>query len=361
MAHGTEVPRHASARWIAAAFALLAPGAAAADRVTVKGVVLEGTVDSITPKRVVMRTIYGKGKLAIAVRDLEAIETEAPFHVFHGDDVDAVGRVVGVSTEGIRLDTGGAEPADVPFEEIDASRRDPGPDAGFLERARLQLVYWRGSFDLALSAALATDDTLALGTGFGLSRERGPSRLRIESRYRLALQGLDGESTEATQNEVLGRIRQEFDLTPRVFAFGAADAEYDQIEDLAIRTVPRLGLGYVLYRSEGARIAVDGGGGYVYQRFFGGETERYPTAAFGAESDLRLPLAGARWRTRFDYTPSLTSWTDDYLLRSESSLLVPVASSLSFKASVIDLYNSAPAQDIEKNNLSTLVGLSFGF
>jgi putative salt-induced outer membrane protein YdiY len=212
-----------------------------------------------------------------------------------------------------------------------------------------------------VSAALATDDTLALGAGFGLFRERGPSRLRIEAGYRLATQKLDGEPSETTQNEVRGLVRQELDLTPRLFAFGSADAEYDEVEELTIRTVPKLGLGYVLFHSESVRIAADVGGGYVYQRYFGGDTEHYPAAAFGAESDVKLPLAGATWRTRLDYTPSLVHWGEDWLLRGETSLLVPIARSLSFKASLLDLYNNSAAEGTDENSFSTLVGLSLGF
>src|SRR5262245_16489023 len=346
---------------IAAALALLVPGGAAADRVTVKGVTLEGTVKAVSAKEVLMNTVYGKGELAIAVGDVEAIETEAPFHVFHGHDVDTLGRVVGVSKEAILLETGGAGPTEVPFADVYTTRRDPGPDADFLQRTAVDLAYWRGNFDLAFSAAVATDDTLALGTGFGLHRERGPSRLGIEGRYRLATQKLRGQSSETTQNEAYGLIRQEYDLTPRIFVFGAADAEYDEIEELTIRTIPRAGLGYVLYKSEDVRLAAEAGGGYVYQRFFGGDTTNYPTAVFGAESDVKLPVAGATWHTRVDYTPSLTHWADDWLLRGETTLLVPLASSISFKTSLIDVYNSSPAADTDKNSFSTLVGHSLGF
>jgi putative salt-induced outer membrane protein YdiY len=308
-----------------------------------------------------MTTVYGKGQLAIAVADVEAIETDAPFHVFHGDDLDTLGRVVGVSPDAIRVDAGGPAPTEVPFSTVYTTRRDPGADANLLERTGVELAYWTGNLDLAFSAALATDDTLALGAGFGLFRERGPSRLRIEAAYRLATQKLDGESSETTQNEVRGLLRQELDLTPRIFAFAQADAEYDEIEELTIRTVPKLGLGYVLFESEAVRLAVDAGGGYVYQRYFGGDTEHYPAAAFGAESNVKLPLAGATWRTRIDYTPSLTHWADEWLLRGESSLLVPLASSLSFKASILDLYNAAPAEGTDENSFSTLLGLSLGF
>jgi len=52
---------------------------------------------------------------------------------------------------------------------------------------------------------------------------------------------------------------------------------------------------------------------------------------------------------------------DDFLLRGETSLLVPLISKLSFKVSLVDLYDSSPADDTQKNSLATLVGLSLGF
>lgn len=331
-----------------------------ADRVTVKGTVLEGTVKSVTSKSVVLETVYGKGDLVIAIEDVQAISTDAPFHVFHADDVDTLGPVVGLTPETIRIDAGG-RPTDVAFSEVYGTKRDPGADGDFFERMAVDLAYWTSSLDLALASTLSTTDTLAFGIGLGAFREKGPSRLRLQSGWRYGTQKQHGESEETTENEIRGLVRQEYDLTEHLFAFGSADAEYDSIEHLSIRSTPKLGLGYEIYESKTLRIAVDAGGAYVFQRFFGGDTESYPAVAFGGESDWKLPWAGAVWRTRLDYVPSLTSWVDEYLLRGETGLLLPISNRLSFKASVVDLYNAAPSDDSDRNSLTSQVGLSLGF
>src|SRR5574339_243047 len=82
---------------------LLVPSLASADRVTVKGTVLEGTVKSISAKEVVMETVYGKGTLTIPTADVSAIETAAPFHVFRADDGVEHGPVVGITPEAVSL------------------------------------------------------------------------------------------------------------------------------------------------------------------------------------------------------------------------------------------------------------------
>jgi putative salt-induced outer membrane protein YdiY len=345
------------------------PDVGRADRVTVKGTVLEGTVKSVGAKTVLFETVYGKGDLSIALEDVEAIETEGDFHVFHGDDEHTVGRVVGMDPEAIRIARPDGE-VDIPHAEVWDAARDPGPDAALLERLPVELPYWSGNVDLAFAATQATTETTALATGFGLRRERGPSRLRLEASFQRATtrEAEDDDTTpedesdeEKTADELRGFLRQEYDLDTRWFAFGSLEAEHDGIEELQYRVIPKAGLGYVVHESETARFALDAGGAFVYERFYDDSSNSYPAVAFGAESELKLPFAGATWRSRLDYTPSITDWMDDYQLRGETALLVPMTEGLSLKASVVDLYNSSPSDDTQSNSLSTLLGLSLGF
>jgi hypothetical protein len=342
-----------------AACTTLATGAAA-DRVVVKGVALEGTVKSITADAVVMETIYGKGELSIAVADVESIETETPFHVLYGDDVRTTGRVVGVTSEVIRVEDGGS-PVEVAFAEVHVTRRDPGPEANWLRRVPVEHPYWSGNFDLSFAATQATDDTLSLATALGIVRERRPHHTRMGVTYLLGWQKSQGESSDTTANELRGFLRHEYDFAKRWFLFGAVDGEYDEIEHLSLRSVPKLGVGYRILEREHAWLTVDASGAYVFERFFGGETNHYPGLGLGAEWNWKLPFNDAVWHSRLDYTPSFEDFLGDYLLRFETSLLIPMWQALSFKLSLVDVYDSTPAEDADENTLSTLLGLSYGF
>jgi len=99
----------------------------------------------------------------------------------------------------------------------------------------------------------------------------------------------------------------------------------------------------------------------LYERFYDDTLNNYLALAFGAESDVKLPFLGASWHSRADYLPSVTNWTDDYRLRGETGLLIPLMEQLSLKASVVDEYNSQPEEDTSANSLTTLMGLSLGF
>lgn len=335
-------------------------GAAGADRVVVKGVALEGTVESISRREVVMTTVYGSGTLTIPLEDVDSLETDTAFHVVHGDDLRTVGPVTGITPEALRV----AEPSgavEVPLGEIYIALRDPGPDANVLERMDIELPYWNGNFDLAFSATQATDDTLSFATALGITRSRGPHRTALRVHYKLGTEQTKGQEEDTTVNEIYGKIRHEYDFADRWFAFGKVDGEYDEIESLSFRTVPTLGVGYEVYRSEKAWFNVDTGFTWVYERFFGGDKNDYPGVTFGAESDWKLPFGGAVWHNRVDYTPSFEDWIGDYLIRAETSFVMPLWAALSFKVSVMDAYDSTPSQGNDENSLSTLVGVSYGF
>jgi len=352
-------------------FALLlcAPSLAAADRVTVKGTVLEGTVKSISAKEVVMETVYGKGTLTLATEDVTALETDAPFHVYKADDGTEVGPLVGVTPEAVTLARRDGTRVAIPFEDVQAAPRDPGPEASWLARRPVDNPWWSGTVDLSWASFDAATHTTALAAGFGVRRERGPDRTRFTASYLRATTrededdpgtpDVDESDKEITGDELRGFLRHEHDLTARVFGFGSLEAEHDGIENLAVRLIPKLGAGYKVVKTESILFSVDAGFAYVYQRYFGGDTESFPALAFGAESDWKLPWLGASWRTRLDYLPSIADPMEDYRLRAETALLIPIVEQLSLRASVVDEYNSQPADEAVANSLTTLLGLSF--
>ncbi|MGH7287993.1 MAG: DUF481 domain-containing protein, partial [Myxococcota bacterium] len=221
--------------------------------------------------------------------------------------------------------------------------------------------------DLSFAATQSTVNTTALATGLGLRRERGPSRFRFDASYIRATTHdeeddpdtpEDETDEEITADQLRGVLRQEYDLTSRIFALGSFEAEHDGVESLSYRLIPKLGAGYKIVNTEAIYLAVDTGPAYVYERFYDDSLNNYLALAFGAESDVKLPFLGASWQTRADYLPSVSNWTDDYRLRGETALVVPIYQQLAFKASLVDEYNSQPEEDTSANSLTTLLGLS---
>ena len=168
------------------------------------------------------------------------------------------------------------------------------------------------------------------------------------------------EPQNTIENEVRGMLRGEYDVTKRLFVFASATGEYDEIESLSVRTVPKGGLGYRIWASPSGFLTGDVGFSYVYQRFFGGETEDYPAVSFGSEAEYKLPY-GAKFTARGEYLPAVTEPTTNYLLRGSADLSVPMLSWLAFKFTAFDEYNNQPAEDAKRNKLTLTAGISLLF
>ncbi|HEV7733938.1 MAG TPA: DUF481 domain-containing protein [Candidatus Binatia bacterium] len=341
------------------AITLLVLATAHADEITVKGDTLKGTVTKVTPETIEFETVYGKGALTIDIADIERVTTDDAQHVFHGDD-ETVGRIVGIESGVLLIGDTPESATRVELASIHSTLPDPVVQKSVLGKLKRRFRYWSGNLDLGFAATQSTVDTTDVGGAFRAERKKAPTRLLLTGDWRYGTQKKRSEERSTLTDQVLGLVRGEYDLTERWFAYGQGDAEYDGIERLSLRAVPQAGVGYRVFKTKDSFVALTGGGGYVYERFFGGDTNDYVTVIFGGEAEIALPY-DAVFRASAGYLPSVSDWANDYLLRSGASLTVPVWEWIAFKASVTDDYDSTPAPDTTRNTLTTLVGLSLLF
>jgi hypothetical protein len=359
-----SAPRTLSIRtaFTLAALALGLSSAARADRVVVKGTALEGTVVSMNSKVVAFKTIYGDGTLTLKLADVTAIETDGVFHVYHGD-AKASGRAIAVAGDTLTVGDAPSTGEPVVIAAIVAVQNERPGEGGVFDRLELAWPYWSGNFDLSLNYVDSTVNSTNFATGFALRREKAPTRFLIGASYYRSTSedSLGDDQGNTLANELRGFTRLEYDLAPRLFAFGSLEGEHDGVERLSVRAVPKAGLGYKLWeRPEKSHFAVDLGGAWVYERFFGGIDDDYFAVAFGAQWTYELPHS-ALWTARVDYLPSVSDWVEDYLLRGETSLLFPLTEHFAFKTTLVNLYDPTPAEGTESNSFQTLVGVSVLF
>jgi len=332
-----------------------APGLA--DEVTVKGTVLRGTVLGVTSDTMELETEYGKGNLKVPLEDVEAVVTEGHYTVLHGEDGRTRGRLLGTVDQHLLVGEDPDSASRIAAATIIMGRQDEDADTTMVEAMRSYWRYWHGNLDFGLGLRQATTDTFNMNFGFKADRKKAPTRLIFESTYSLGTEKAEGLPERTLDNELKGLARGEYDLTERWYSFASVDGEYDEIERLSIRSVPKAGVGYRIFKSETATVSLETGGAYTYQRYFGGVTEDFPSVVFGGTAEAKLPY-GAAFTWRADYLPSLLNWTEDYLIRTSASLSVPIVGFLAFKATVANEYNNMPAAGAVRNDLSALVGLS---
>lgn len=349
---------HRLASLLAFACGALLAAPALADKVTVKGATLEGTVLSVNSKTVSMKTVYGDGTLTFKLADVTRIETDGRFRVYHGEELTEASAI---TVDGDTLQVDGTV---VPAGSLHAVQNTaPGEEISLMDRIALLYPFWSGNFDLAFNYTDSTVNSLALATGLTLRRNKAPTRFLLGFSYLRSTSEDEFGDDEGNVllNEARAFTRFEYDFAPRWFAFGAGEIEHDSVERVAFRGIPRAGIGYKVWEvPEQAYFSVDAGAAWVYERFFGGERNDYFSLALGAETRHELDN-GWIWFARVDYLPSVEDWANDFLLRGETSLVFPLTDHFALKTSLVDLYDATPAEGAESNTLQTLVGVSVLF
>ena len=342
-----------------AAAALPVSIASAADVFT-KDKDLEGSVVGVTAEGVEFETIYGKGTIVIPWADVQHIRSDKEFLILNAESDTVVGRIWGMEDGQLLVGESFETVTSIPVEQILRSITRQQYDTSRLDRLRVRYRYWTANFDLAFGFTDATTDTTFLSTALELRREKKPFDFFFGGYYFFQTSKESGESRVTDKNRLLGRTRLDRDLSDRTFAFGQLTAEYDEIQNLSLRTDPVVGVGYRFVDREKLTISGRSGPGYVYQRYFGGDTENYFTILFGGDLEADLPY-GSKFRWGAEYLPEVSDWQGNYLIRTFANWTMPIIGWLDFKIAIINTYNKRPADDTERNTFTTTAGLSFRF
>lgn len=334
--------------------------AAQADQITAKGDTLNGKLISMGDGGLVFETAYAKDKLAIKYEDVTDIRTDGPVQLLHGEDGETIGRMLGMENGNLLVGTDAASAT--PIELSSVTLGTPTDGVRWTDRMRSNFRYWHGSFDFGFGLTRSRIDDTILTLGFSLARKKAPTRffLDVLGAYGKSesdevnlvkdAQGrvirIDEVTTETrSRDNLLGRARGEYDLTKQLYVFGAGSAEYDGIQRISIRGIPKAGLGYRIWETKTDIFQVEAGGAWVYEKFFGGDDNNFWAVAFGSFLDTGL-WYGSRFTWRMDYLPAIDDWLGDYIVRNELALLIPLFDPFKLKLAFLDEYNSTPASEV---------------
>ncbi len=341
-------------------FALCLATNALAAEIVVKGQELEGSVVGFTAEGVAFETVYGKGAIVIPWADAERLKSEKEFVILYGEEELAIGRAWGLKDGKLLVGESPEKATQIPVDQIYRSLTRDKYETSRLEALRVNYRYWGANFDLAFAYTDATTETNAFAVGMEFERKKQPTELFLGAYYRYATTQTQGEERIKNEDRLFGRGRLDYTISDRLFTFGAVSAERDEIQQIRFRTDPNVGLGYRFVKRENLIISGRTGPGYVYQKYFDGQTNDYFTILFGGDLDAKLPY-GSKLRIRVEYLPAVDDWTDNYLVRGGLDFTVPIIGWLDFKFTVLDLYNSQPPPGTMKNSFTTTAGLSFRF
>ncbi len=160
-------------------------------------------------------------------------------------------------------------------------------------------------------------------------------------------------------NRMNGSSKTEYDLSPRVYAFGLGGASYDEIRRIDRQFEVNPGIGYQWLKTPDLVLKTEVGFGYQDQFYSNGREVN----SFSGR------LAGIyTWRIwdklmadgRMEYFPNVEAF-NQYRFRFESTLRYPLMKNLSLNMILIDVYDTQSPPNVDHNDLQirSAIGVKF--
>jgi len=332
------------------------------DEITVKDTTLKGRVLGLEKNGIRFRTIYGKGTITIAYTDVQHIQAHGEYHIFYGEQQEVEGRILGVEDDRLLV---GDDPATA--EQVASATIRKGvskvehEEESWIERLRNRYPHWRANLDLGF---LLEDgggvDKRRIDWGFNIERRKKPTRFVVRWFQAFEREQKVGESAETTTDEFHGFLYGEYDLSKRFFLFALPAVDRDVPRGIDIRAYPGAGVGYRFVETKQALLQAAVGGAYVYEDFtdFGDNT--YASGLVGLEGRYEFE-SGISVYGRMFYYPGLSDPSEEWLLRTELALTVPLIDPIAMKLRIANVNDSNPSPDVGNNKITTTLGLSLIF
>jgi putative salt-induced outer membrane protein len=218
------------------------------------------------------------------------------------------------------------------------------------------LEFWKGYVDFGYSLTTGSVDNSTTTLGSVFARETRRDKTTLYAAYIKSKNDVAGITT-TTANAIRGGGRYEYNLTKKVFAFGFADFEHNEVQLLDLRSVLGGGLGYSVIKSEKTDLQVFGGASYNHESYSTGVTRDAGELLVGQTLSHRLSNR-LILNERFQLFPNLSEG-GDYRMTIDAGVAAKVFSFLDWQLTVSDRYISNPVPGSQSNDLLLTTGLRF--
>jgi len=215
---------------------------------------------------------------------------------------------------------------------------------------------WTGSINFGLALTVGNIDTVNANGGFEVKYD--PKKKNVFKASGLFLYG-ETEGEKTAEQYVL-TFRDEYALNSRVFVFGDFRYLHDRFKGISYMVAPTGGIGYKILDLPATKIGVGLGGGAVWEKDYGFETNSSGALTFDEKVTHKLTATAtvgqsflALWKTN-DF--------EDALYTFSANFAVAINKRAQLKVELLDTYkNKLQDVTLKKNDLSLIVGVVYKF
>lgn len=230
----------------------------------------------------------------------------------------------------------------------------------FSEEGELEASSWVTDLNAALNITDGNSETTTLNLGAHTQWEQGPHEFTAEANYNYgesAKRDPEGTKTTSTTIDNLSFDSQYNHLfTERVYALITLSALKDELADINYRVISGPGLGVYLVKEENWFLRVEAGVAYLVEEVADDKSD-YATGRVAQRFERELGENALVWQS-LEYLPEFGD-LENYLLNTEIGARAKLKGNLSLRMVLQSRYDNTPAQNLERNDLTFLAGISY--
>ncbi len=338
---------------------LLVGGLVHADTVVLSnGDRVSGAILTTSGGKVTVKTEF-MGEVKIDKKAIVAIEAEEPVIVSFADGEIVAGRV---KTEENRLTVIREDGSAVakPFDALEAVRTSDYQKKWEREQERLTspgwLDFWSLTADLGLASASGNAETTTLTSGAVLERVTGFDKTTLRFKQIYSTQQTK-EPRGVTANAVTGSASYQRDFGKSFFAYGSGVFDFDQFQNLDLRSALGGGLGWHIIRRERHTWDFGAGGNWNREKFDTGLVRNSAEANINQESRHELTKMISFYQG-FSIFPNLTN-SGEYRFNARLGADLKINAHLSVTFRATDRFLSNPIEGNKKNDVLFSTGIQY--
>jgi putative salt-induced outer membrane protein len=225
---------------------------------------------------------------------------------------------------------------------------------------------WRGLGGAAFSLVQGTTKNTSLFLNADAVRATARDKITIGANTAYVRTNDQGR-TDVPINRLNAFGQYDWNLSPKLFAFGRAGLERDAVIDLNLRLSLLGGLGYKVIEAPALTFTVYGGAGYIIDRYdtqvtIGNRTNdgfNRATLYLAEESTHKLSET-VSFKQRLDLFPGL-SGDKAFIAKFNAGLAVAMSNTLSLNLGFLHNYNSKAQVGVKKGDSALYTGITAKF
>lgn len=328
-----------------------------ADQIVLKnGDRLTGTITKSDDKSLVMKTDFA-GDVTVPWDAVQQLTSAQPLHVALKDGQNLVGPVT-TADGNLAVATTNKGTVSTPKDAVTSLRNDAEQTAYEKSLHPGVMQGWNGGINVGFALTRGNSQTKSLALALTGDRKTLHDHIGLYANSVYATNDAPGAVPSTTANAIQGGARYDRNFTTRLFGFGSADFQTDDLQGLNLRSVLGGGLGLHAIQSDKTTLDFLGGMNYTRENYV--DLSRNLAAATLGEELMHKLGASTVLTEKLYFFPDFNE-AGEYRATFNFGTVTKISKWLGWQNAFGDIYVTNPPEGKRQNDILLTTGLNVTF